>query len=396
MQAYLQNIKRSNRDLQRQTQQSRTRTQQTYSYPTYQTKAPTQATTATRQTTTTTTVRTTTPAPQIIYTYAATTTRYTTQYTYTTQRATYYTQKPTAQVTSKTTEPAKINYVSTNNQDGQIYQQDGSSQQGGSSFMIPFIIAACGIVFLLISAVIFVRLYRTHMAKLKLKSEAVVDLNALSRKPRSSRESNTNLLQISQIRPGIHSTSSQIQILNQQQQLRLAHVVSQNAVPQNQSILGASFADVQLLNATQIGFINHRSNRVRNSQNNLSSVHVFPIDMVNYDEANNQRLTNQQRHQLEKAKKAQRTKQKLISILENYTMEGKFDKNFAEFGEISCVICFDDFDACIIRKINRCGHLFHNTCLENWISMHINDSRCPLCNLDIKIVDNDLHHNQIL
>jgi hypothetical protein len=73
-------------------------------------------------------------------------------------------------------------------------------------------------------------------------------------------------------------------------------------------------------------------------------------------------------------------------ILENYTLKGEFRTDFAEFGESTCCICFDDYESVkIIRKINRCGHIFHSDCIENWFSKGVNEPKCPLCNLNIMI-----------
>ena len=75
-------------------------------------------------------------------------------------------------------------------------------------------------------------------------------------------------------------------------------------------------------------------------------------------------------------------------ITDTFTIKGKFDKGFAEFGENNCSICFDDYETNkVIRKISRCGHLFHSICLENWIAKNIKEPRCPLCNLNIMMED---------
>eukprot|EP00347_Sterkiella_histriomuscorum_P021150 403335063 len=87
--------------------------------------------------------------------------------------------------------------------------------------------------------------------------------------------------------------------------------------------------------------------------------------------------------QLDKKKR-----KKLDKLMIAFTMKGEFDKGFAEFGENTCCICFDDYETeKIIRKINRCGHIFHQVCLENWIGNKIREPKCPLCNLNIKFED---------
>ncbi len=83
-----------------------------------------------------------------------------------------------------------------------------------------------------------------------------------------------------------------------------------------------------------------------------------------------------------------RKEKKLMKLLEMYTMKGEFDKNFLEYGESTCCICFEDYETQkTIRKINRCGHLFHCLCLQNWIGSKIREPKCPLCNLMINFED---------
>ena len=35
---------------------------------------------------------------------------------------------------------------------------------------------------------------------------------------------------------------------------------------------------------------------------------------------------------------------KLKKLLDAYTLEGDFDKNFLEYGESTCCICFEDYE----------------------------------------------------
>jgi hypothetical protein len=47
----------------------------------------------------------------------------------------------------------------------------------------------------------------------------------------------------------------------------------------------------------------------------------------------------------------------------------------------TCSICTEEYqNHDIQRKINRCNHLFHSRCLENWVTNH---STCPLCREEI-------------
>jgi RING-H2 zinc finger protein RHA1 len=55
-----------------------------------------------------------------------------------------------------------------------------------------------------------------------------------------------------------------------------------------------------------------------------------------------------------------------------------------EFGEETCCICFDDYlKENTIRKLLRCGHIFHGACVENWFANKIKEPKCPLCNLNV-------------
>jgi hypothetical protein len=46
--------------------------------------------------------------------------------------------------------------------------------------------------------------------------------------------------------------------------------------------------------------------------------------------------------------------------------------------EESCSICFDNFERRQkIKKLRRCGHEYHSTCLDKWLET---EKRCPMCN----------------
>lgn len=70
-------------------------------------------------------------------------------------------------------------------------------------------------------------------------------------------------------------------------------------------------------------------------------------------------------------------------------MKGEFKEEFAEFGENTCCICFEDYEKLkVIRKVGGCGHIFHSECLEKWIINKLKEPKCPLCNLNI-IIDEE-------
>ncbi|EPS60936.1 hypothetical protein M569_13867, partial [Genlisea aurea] len=43
----------------------------------------------------------------------------------------------------------------------------------------------------------------------------------------------------------------------------------------------------------------------------------------------------------------------------------------------SCTICLADYrNADVIRRLPKCGHLFHVTCIDPWLRLH---PTCPVC-----------------
>ncbi|CDW83530.1 ring-h2 finger protein atl32-like [Stylonychia lemnae] len=127
---------------------------------------------------------------------------------------------------------------------------------------------------------------------------------------------------------------------------------------------------------------------------NMHDIYIDEISNTENDEQSHRNLQvntvlNSQPSSSRNSQNVPKKKQrKLEKLMLTFTMKGEFDKGFAEFGENNCVICFDDYvNNKIIRKINRCGHLFHSECLDNWIIQHLSDPKCPLCNLNIKFDD---------
>ncbi|CDW81110.1 ring-h2 finger protein atl7-like [Stylonychia lemnae] len=100
------------------------------------------------------------------------------------------------------------------------------------------------------------------------------------------------------------------------------------------------------------------------------------------------RILNELVNEKKKIQQLKEIKLKLKKTMDEYTTKGRFDQGFAEYEEKNCVICFDDYTTKnVIRKVKRCGHLFHGNCLKSWISKHVDDPKCPLCNLNIKNED---------
>ena len=50
--------------------------------------------------------------------------------------------------------------------------------------------------------------------------------------------------------------------------------------------------------------------------------------------------------------------------------------------EDNCAICQDPMErGAHVRKINVCGHTFHQTCIDTWFTSNV---RCPICRRDIR------------
>ena len=63
------------------------------------------------------------------------------------------------------------------------------------------------------------------------------------------------------------------------------------------------------------------------------------------------------------------------SVLDEQTMRAK-DLDIGGKNS-TCVICLDDFEAGARVKTLPCGHLFHDTCIDQWLQ---SNTRCPHCN----------------
>ena len=54
-------------------------------------------------------------------------------------------------------------------------------------------------------------------------------------------------------------------------------------------------------------------------------------------------------------------------------------KDFSSDG--NCVVCLERFsDKNVVRKLLKCGHIFHEHCLTDWIKTDLKEPKCPHCN----------------
>ncbi|XP_038120814.1 RING-H2 finger protein ATL39 [Culex quinquefasciatus] len=54
-------------------------------------------------------------------------------------------------------------------------------------------------------------------------------------------------------------------------------------------------------------------------------------------------------------------------------------KGYDDWNEISCTICLNAVNGWTTRKL-ACGHMFHNKCIESWLT---HTRCCPNCRTDV-------------
>jgi hypothetical protein len=54
--------------------------------------------------------------------------------------------------------------------------------------------------------------------------------------------------------------------------------------------------------------------------------------------------------------------------------------NLTTTGSEDCAICQEAMEE-NLRRINRCNHLFHRSCIETWFQSGVT---CPICRIDIR------------
>lgn len=48
-----------------------------------------------------------------------------------------------------------------------------------------------------------------------------------------------------------------------------------------------------------------------------------------------------------------------------------------------CVICQFDFEeGNLVKKLDKCGHLFHSDCIDSWL---LKEKKCPFCKDEVVI-----------
>ncbi|CAG9334599.1 unnamed protein product [Blepharisma stoltei] len=68
--------------------------------------------------------------------------------------------------------------------------------------------------------------------------------------------------------------------------------------------------------------------------------------------------------------------------IERYMPKSKYTPDLVEVGECTCCVCFEEFKEDIeVRKL-LCKHVFHASCIEDWLVSQGGIPKCPLCKLN--------------
>lgn len=96
--------------------------------------------------------------------------------------------------------------------------------------------------------------------------------------------------------------------------------------------------------------------------------------------------------------KEERNRRDTRNFLNLNTHACTFRKEISEYeNDGNCVICIEKLDGTsavtaglfrrsedkkvqVVRKIFKCGHIFHEKCLFDWIKRNLREPKCPLCN----------------
>ena len=59
-----------------------------------------------------------------------------------------------------------------------------------------------------------------------------------------------------------------------------------------------------------------------------------------------------------------------------------YKKDIAQYeNDGNCVVCLEDLtENEQVSKIFKCGHIFHEQCLFDWIKRNLREPKCPHCN----------------
>ena len=72
-------------------------------------------------------------------------------------------------------------------------------------------------------------------------------------------------------------------------------------------------------------------------------------------------------------------------ILDKKLKKQVFKQVKAKTKQNSCSICFEEFTFDADIRETPCNHIFHDTCLIEWIKKKIEKPDCPFCRAPIKL-----------
>ena len=105
--------------------------------------------------------------------------------------------------------------------------------------------------------------------------------------------------------------------------------------------------------------------------NELNAAHLVCFNIKELcSNSNNQvnidKIFNKEKNEEENNK----IKDKIKNISQIYYKKDEFENS-------SCYICYDEFKDNELLNQLKCGHIFHQECLSQWL---INKDNCPYCN----------------
>ncbi len=72
----------------------------------------------------------------------------------------------------------------------------------------------------------------------------------------------------------------------------------------------------------------------------------------------------------------------LMKLLQSKLKPVKFTQSLNKFNNI-CTICLEDYNLSSEVTVLECGHIFHHTCLKDWLIKNILSPKCPNCNENV-------------
>ena len=85
----------------------------------------------------------------------------------------------------------------------------------------------------------------------------------------------------------------------------------------------------------------------------------------------------------QRAHREEKLRKKLLKRLDEVLPTIEFAKACNSHNELSCCICFEEFSIDAKVKETKCNHLFHSSCLQEWIKRKIEKPDCPQCRVEI-------------